>query len=89
MNLCVASGEECAAGPSQLSSVKSDLIAFSPGREAAEPPAAAAPAEPSLPPPPAAAAPPAAAPEANVVELLKKQELHFTQEVRREGKGLP
>ena len=75
------SGEDSAPAPRQLTSVKSDLIVFSPGKETAAPAPAA---EPSVPPPPAAPAP-AAAPEGSVAQQLKKQELYFQDQVRREG----
>ena len=79
------SAEEPAQGvPRQLTAVKSDLIAFSPKKpdesidtppEAAPAPALAADLSSSAPPPN----------DSNVAQLLKKQELYFQDQVRRNG----
>lgn len=88
----------CAEGPApavprQLTSVKSDLIAFSPGKEPAEPTPAPPPAAPTAAAATAAdliSAPPPTygATDSNVSQLLKKQELYFQDQLLKRDREM-
>ncbi|XP_043206590.1 nascent polypeptide-associated complex subunit alpha, muscle-specific form-like isoform X3 [Amphibalanus amphitrite] len=91
--------EESASGvPRQLTSVKSDLIAFSPKKEDEQvptPPPVAAPAAPAPAPAAASAVPadlsasqPPTPTDGSVAELLKKQELYFQDQLLKRDREM-
>ncbi|KAF0293597.1 Transforming acidic coiled-coil-containing protein 2 [Amphibalanus amphitrite] len=93
------SAEESASGvPRQLTSVKSDLIAFSPKKEDEQvptPPPVAAPAAPAPAPAAASAVPadlsasqPPTPTDGSVAELLKKQELYFQDQLLKRDREM-